>query len=409
MKIGFFTDRYFPQTDGVAVSVDLFAKALRKLGHEVTIFCPQAPIGMKRHESGVVRFRSIPSVWYEDYRDTFPWTAANIHKIREYDLDIVHIHTPAQIGILGLRVALTDGIPIVSTYHTDLVEYLSVYKHIFWGLVPATFAGLLFIKDLRTIRNILVEFRHSVGSRQITKQFLKNGLTIFHNYCDLVIAPSQKIANLLKSYHTKSPIVVLPTGIDTHEKPAHWNLRDDIAATDDTKIVMFAGRIGKEKNLDLAIKAFAHVVKKLPDTHMILIGDGPYREQLEYLCEELGIDSQVHFMGMQPHARVLAAMSQSDLFVFPSLTDTQGLVLNESAMMRLPMIWCDPDISAVTINNETGLLSKPTIISFAHQMTVLLNKNTKQMKQAAYKAAQSITIDRQAKDLADQYQLLLED
>lgn len=408
MKIGFFTDRYFPQTDGVAVSVDLFAKALRKLGHEVTIFCPQAPIGMKRHESGVVRFRSIPSVWYEDYRDTFPWTAANIHKIREYDLDIVHIHTPAQIGILGLRVALTDDIPIVSTYHTDLVQYLSVYKHIFWGLVPATFAGLLFIKDLRTIRNILVEFRHSVGSRQITKQFLKNGLTTFHNYCDLVIAPSQKIANLLHSYHTKSQVVVIPTGIDAHEKPANWDLRKSILAKDDAKIVLFAGRIGKEKNLELAIRSFAHVAKKLPSAHVVLIGDGPYRNQLEYLAEELGIDKQVHFMGMQSHARVLAAMNQSDVFVFPSLTDTQGLVLNESAMMRLPMIWCDPDISAVTINHKTGLLSKPTITDFASKVTTILSQDTKEMKEAAHKAAQSITIERQAKVLADQYQNLID-
>jgi 1,2-diacylglycerol 3-alpha-glucosyltransferase len=88
MKIGFFTDRYFPQTDGVAVSVELFAKALRKLDHEVIIFCPQAPLGMKRQESDVVRFRSIPSVWYEDYRDTFPWTVANIRKVRDYNLDI---------------------------------------------------------------------------------------------------------------------------------------------------------------------------------------------------------------------------------------------------------------------------------------------------------------------------------
>jgi glycosyltransferase involved in cell wall biosynthesis len=287
---------------------------------------------------------------------------------------------------------------------------LRVYKHIFWGIVPATFAGLLFIKDLRTIRKILNEFRHSVGSRQITKQFIKNGLTVFHNYCDLVIAPSQKIAKLLESYHTKPPVVVIPTGIDIHEKPAKWNLREFIFIPDDSRILMFTGRLGKEKNLGLAIRALAHIASKMPDLHMVFIGDGPYRTQLEYLSEELGIGNIVHFLGMQPHNRVLAAMGQSDLFVFPSLTDTQGLVLNESALMGLPMIWCDPDISAVTINHETGLLSKPTITAYAHQITTLLGNNEllETMKSAAHQAALAITIDLQAKALAKQYAQLIE-
>ncbi len=121
MKIGFFSERYFPQTDGIVYSIDSFRKQLEAMGHEVYIFAPSPNLRFKETDPYIIRFPAIRGIGFEDYMGKFPWTPQAYRHAHRLKLDIIHLHTPSEMGIFGLAVGLKDDIPIVTTYHTDLL------------------------------------------------------------------------------------------------------------------------------------------------------------------------------------------------------------------------------------------------------------------------------------------------
>lgn len=408
MKIGFFTDRYYPQTDGVAVSVDLFAKALHQMGHEVIIFCPQGPEKLPNEPTNIVRFRSAPSIWYEDYRDTFPFTPLSLRKAKSYELDIVHVHTPGMIGMLGIRIAREYGLPLVATHHTDIEQYIKVYKRIMAGFVAVLFLAPALMKASKAYPESLRSLKPQRSARSWNRHVIRHNVKLFYDFCDVVIAPSPKIATLLHGYGLSSPVEVLPTGIDTTENIPDWDMRKHLKLNKDDLILVYVGRLGEEKNLSLTISALPAVIKTIPNTHLVLVGDGPYSGELKQLTNDLALDEHVHMLGMLPHAKALAAMKASDIFVFPSTTDTQGLVLNEAAWVGLPLIWCDDNISTVTTNHRTGLLSNSNRNDLAKNILYLAQHHNlrEQMSSESHQAAQKITIKEQAEKLLTIYSKL---
>ncbi len=411
MKIGFFTDRYYPQVDGVAVSVDLFAKELRKLGHEVIIFCPQGKRKDRKHEDHVVRFPSIPAIWYEDYRDTFPWTRANIAMVKHYNLDIVHIHTPAQIGMLGMLIAKQQNLPIVTTYHTDIEQYSKVYKRIVVGVLMGTVVGSAVLRDSnmikRGIKSILPNRKINRWNRKVVIQ----NLTTYLNLCNLVISPSKKITHKLHEYHTTSRVVTLPTGVDPEETTSSINYhpRTVFGIQKHDPLLLFVGRLGEEKNIQQILRAMPHVLDKHPGAHLLIVGDGPYAEELKAETHNLGLEQSVHFTGLLDRAETFSCFSQADLFVFPSTTDTQGLVITEAAIKSKPIVFVDDEISPVTIDHETGLQADGTTRGLTKAIIHLLDKPTMREKYgaAAREEAMKITIAKQAEKLHKFYQSVL--
>src|SRR6266567_8184241 len=124
MRIGFFSDRYLPLTDGIAYSMEDARRELEKLGHEVYIFAPKP--GLRYHETSprVIRFPAVKGLFFDDYRTSLffpPQTSRQIDKLK---LDLIHFHTPGQIGLFGAVYALRHNVPLVTTYHTDLYEYV---------------------------------------------------------------------------------------------------------------------------------------------------------------------------------------------------------------------------------------------------------------------------------------------
>lgn len=409
MKIGFFTDRYYPQVDGVAVSVDIFAKELIKLGHEVTVFAPEAAKKKRDQQdpSYVVRFKSFPSIWYEDHRDTMPFTPATIKKVKDKDLDIVHIHTPAQVGMLGLRVAKEDNIPTVVTHHTDIDQYAKIYKKIMLGILVGILIGPALLKSKEHYKEILPNLKPKRSFQKWNRKLIIESVGLFYSSCDAIIVPSVKMEKSLIDYGKFNNIKVLPTGIDLDEAQAvtDFNPRDKYKIAKDAPLLLFVGRLGKEKNIQLIIKSMPKILAQNPNTRLLIVGDGPYAEELKTLAKELRLSKNITFAGLFDRAKTFASFKAADIFCFASMTDTQGLVLNESAIESKPVVFLDHEISPLAQDGKTGIQAKNTTTSFANACLKLINNKdlAKKYGENAKKLALDISIEKQSKKLVNIY------
>jgi 1,2-diacylglycerol 3-alpha-glucosyltransferase len=304
LRIGFFSDTYTPQINGVVTSVRLFAEALERQGHEVYIFAPtpRQPTDTDR----IVRIPSIPFALQPEMRLASIYSQQAYRLARRADLDIVHSHDPFAIGLFGLAVARRSRIPYVHTYHTLYPEYV-----------------------------------HYVWETRFTRAMAERLSREWCDQCDLVLAPSTKIEKALAEWGVTSRVELLPTGVDgarfAHTDPAAVAaLRARFAIPETDRLLVFVGRIGLEKNLDLLVEAIARV--KTPGARLLLVGNGPYRRELEAHIAALGVGDRVTFTGYLQGAEVAAAYAASDALFFASLSETQGLVVAEAMASGLPVV-----------------------------------------------------------------------
>ncbi len=410
MKIGFFTDTYAPKVDGIAISVELFRSELVKLGHEVYIICPAAPGRAKSTKPHEIRLPSWPGPWYEGARDTFPWTPGNIDRIKALDLDIVHTHTPNQIGMLGLQIAVAAGIPLVTTYHTDTEQYAKVYKRFFPGIVSMLLLTPILIKDFSLYRQALPSLKPESNIGKWNQRMVRNLIRTYMNYSTLIIAPSPKMARLLESYGVNRPITVLPTGLSAPVKPATGDFRQKYGLPKDAQLMLFSGRLGGEKNIELFIRTAAVLGRSHPRAHFVLAGDGPHRPKLEQQIKRAGLTERFVLTGMISKAELARAYHAADVFFFPSLTDTQGLVSSEAAQAGLPLVWVDDEISPVTRDGVDGYRVEPNAAAAAKAVARIIDDPAlaKRFTTESRRLAGTIGAAEQARKLAESYEKILE-
>ena len=252
MKIGIFSDTYYPQINGVATSVLLLKEYLEKKGHEVYVFTttdPKAPV----HEERVARYPSIP------FSNTGRRIAAVLYPaieraFKRNDFDIIHTHTEFSIGILGRRLARSLEIPHVHTMHTiyeDYTHYIARWK----VLTPV--------------------------NRALARKYTAS----FCNSADRVIVPTEKTKELLLSYGVSRKIEVIPTGLRLERfaksawKPEEVEkAREGLGLGKNDMAVIYIGRVSKEKNLDEIVSAMAAYLPFHQDVKLVLVGDGPERK-----------------------------------------------------------------------------------------------------------------------------------
>ncbi|MGL9815640.1 MULTISPECIES: glycosyltransferase family 4 protein [Enterococcus] len=302
MRIGFFTDTYFPQVSGVATSIRTLKNELEKQGHEVYIFTTTDPEA-DEFEKDIVRMPSVPFVSFTDRRIVVRgiWFAYQIAK--ELELEIIHTHTEFGAGFLGKMVANRLRIPVVHTYHTMYEDYLH------------------YIANGKVVRPTHV------------KHFIK----MFVNHSTGVVCPSKRVVDTLKRYEVDVPMRIIPTGIDV----SHF-VRSDITEEDtnllrtklgiqkDELMILSLSRISYEKNIHIIVQQFPEILMSYPAARLVIVGKGPYREDLEKLTQELGIEEYVQFTGEVPHEEVAYYYHAADYFVSASTSETQGLTYAEA-------------------------------------------------------------------------------
>lgn len=298
MNIGIFTDTYFPQVSGVATSIKTLKDDLERKGNSVYIFTTTDPhVPDDAVEPNVFRFTSVPFVSFTDRRVAVRGMFHAYHVAKELNLDIVHTQTEFSMGYIGKFVARQLKVPTVHTYHTMYESYLH------------------YIMNGHLLRPYHV------------KQFMRAYL--YH--VTAVITPSDRAEESLQRYGVKQPITVIPTGVDLTQFKAAKNpkLREQLGLAD-VPVLLSLSRVAYEKRIDKVIDAMPAIVEACPEVVLLVVGDGPAREDLEKQTRELQIQDHVRFIGEVDHSEVPDYYRAADIFVSASDSESQGLTYIEA-------------------------------------------------------------------------------
>lgn len=376
MRIGLFTDSYRPYVSGVVRSIETFTAELSGLGHEVFIFAPAYP-DHGRREGNVFRFLSLPAPVRNGFRLGVPLSLRVRGTVAALGLDLIHAHSPFLMGHLGARCARHAGLPLVFTYHTLYHEYAHYVP-----LLPAVARG--------------VALRWSLA---------------FCNRSDLVIAPSPSIRTFLRTHQVRTPIEVVPTGIFPERfrgRDPGWLRRR--FALPEGPVLLYGGRLAREKSLPYLLRAFSRLREAVPAAHLVLVGDGPIAAELRRLAQDLGIASSVTFTGQMVDEDLYNCYAGADVFVFPSVKETQGIVILEAMAAGLPVVARDAFGTRDVIDEgRDGFLCRGGEEDFARLVARLIKDPVlrREMGRAARRKAERLSARAMARRLAAVYEELL--
>ncbi len=304
LKIAIFSDSALPVLNGVSISIDSLISELRNRGHSVHLFTSRHPKASKG-EPNTYRFRAIETPWTKGYPLAFPPFYRMLLRFRKHRFDVIHTHTPFTIGFVGMRWAESHEIPIVSTYHTLYDRYVHYIPYF---------------------------------PRRYLRFKLAKHTNFYYNHVQHVITPSEAALKWLRRHSVTTPATVIPTAALPRRFFDRSETRLKLAIPADQKILLYVGRLAKEKNMATLFEMAALAFREDPQLRLWLVGDGPYRAECVRLARELGIGDRVKFVGFVPREEVDAYYAAADLFVFCSITETQGLVVQEAMQYGLPAI-----------------------------------------------------------------------
>lgn len=325
LRIAIFSDSCLPILNGVSVSIDALVTELRNRGHSVHVFTTAYP-GYKDPDPNTYRFRAIYTPWTGTYPMAIPPVLGVLRKFRKHTFDIIHTHTPFTVGYCGLRWAESHEIPIVATYHTLYDRYAHYIPYF---------------------------------PRRYIRFKIAKHTNYYYSRVDHVITPSIAAFRWLRRHSVKTPTSVIPTGAPGRAFLDRSEMRQKLGIPPGQRVLLYVGRIAREKNLATLFQMAALAFAKDPSLRLWLVGDGPYRHALAEMARELGIGDRVRFVGFVPRAEVDHYYAACDLFVFSSITETQGLVVQEAMTYGLPAVAvAGGGASAAIVDGENGFVVK---------------------------------------------------
>ncbi len=312
MKIAFFTETFLPKVDGIVTRLTKTIEYLVKNGDDVIVFCPE---GSPNNYKGakIIGVAAMPLPLYPELKLGLPGPAVS-EALEEFQPDLIHVVNPAVLGLGGIWLAKTNNIPLIASYHTHLPKYLEHYgmgmlEPLLWELLKAA-----------------------------------------HNQALLNLCTSTAMVNELESKGIRRT-ALWQRGVDTNSfKPEYRNqtMRAKLLGKypDTGSLLIYVGRLSAEKQ----IERIKPVLENIPDASLALVGDGPYRNQLEKIFE----NTKTNFIGYLAGEELASAYASGDIFLFPSSTETLGLVLLEAMAAGCPVIGANkggiPDIINDGIN-----------------------------------------------------------
>jgi glycosyltransferase involved in cell wall biosynthesis len=378
MRIGMMADIYKTQVSGVTNSIALSKRWLEKEGHEVYIFT-FGDDDVVDNEKNIIRTTGVPVVDTGIYLN-LRYNRQARHLL--YSMDITHVHHPFVSGSLAMRYCVPRNIPIVFTNHTRYDLLTQAYLPI----LPET----------------------------IGEAALKAYLAPFYRACDLVIVPSPSMRQVMEQHFGLiSPVEVIPNGLDLtpYRREIRPVDRSSFGFSANDVISIYVGRLSPEKSLSLLLRAFYGVAMTYEHVRLLVVGDGPERENLEAQVKYMNIGAKVFFTGMVDYKEIPSFLASSDIFVTPSSSETFGLSTVEGMAAGLPTLGIDaPGTGDIIEDGVTGLVTSDDLAVFTAKL-VLLSTNHELRKVMGKQAVQaSIKYDIQTTTavLLRHYQQLVE-
>jgi glycosyltransferase involved in cell wall biosynthesis len=319
--------------DGVTRVLYRTIAALKETGIESVFFSPIIP---PREEQPVPMFE-VPSVMvplYKDYRFAFPGQKHFEAKLTAFDPDLIHINSPCSLGYAALRYGQRKGLPVVATYHTHFPSYAKYYR-----VRALEMFGWTYLRNL-------------------------------YNDCARVYIPSDPVRKELRR-HGFTTTELLPHGVDAGEfnpsyRSEEWRRENGLSGK---TVLLFAGRLVWEKDLRVLADAYRTITARRNDVAFVLAGDGPIRAELQQMMPG------ARFLGHQSGSAMARAYASSDVFVFPSTTETFGNATLEAMASGIPPVCAREGGAAGFVTmGATGLLAEPRDAGdFARQVMYLLD------------------------------------
>lgn len=362
MRILIFSNAYKPTVSGVVTSIELFRQGLLDAGHEVFIVAPEYK-DYQDQEPYIFRFPALDMRDQVDLSLVLPFKSQMTPIVRGVKPALIHSQHPVWMGHLAADFARDYHLPLVFTFHTRYVEYAKKY-------VPLA----------HTLSGLVTE--------EIIRHYLES--------CTHIVAPTPTIRDLINNeYGTDVPVSVVPTPVDLsqYRNLAPMRVRTNLGL-EETELLLYVGRLAEEKNLDFLLRAFARIATIRPKARLLLVGKGPHEHKLRLLSEKLGLVGRAIFAGSIPHTEVPHYAAAADLFVFPSLLETQGLVLIEAMAAGTPVVALEAPGSLDVLAEGGGLLVPDQEDAFVEAILGLIGSDNE---------GRLCTLQRQAKKVVQRY------
>lgn len=313
MKVALFTETYLPHINGVVTHVKILRDGLEELGHQVLIVTADADTQQHYIEDSVLHCPAHTSKKFYGFGLAAPISRSRLRLIREFDPDIIHIHNEFGIGLSGILASKILHVPLVYTLHTMYDDY--IYYIAPKPLVPTT----------------------TRLSHKYTK-FLAiqaNALT----------GPSKKCEEYFRLAGVKKDVNVIPNAVEldqfapyTVNEDTKIQLRHNYDIAPDAFVACFVGRLGREKSVDVLLDFWSQGITPQDHFHLMIVGDGPAKEELEEQTQRLGIQDSVTFTGKIPHEELPPYYALADVYITASLSDTNSISMLEGMCSGLPVL-----------------------------------------------------------------------
>ena len=327
MKVLITTDLYTTNTNGVVTSVHNLMEELERKGHEVRVLTVSERLRSHK-EKNVYYIKSVPlGAVYPDVRMPISYRHRYLRELIAWKPDVIHSQCECFTYQFAGYISKKTHAPIVHTYHTLYEQYVTY-------VFPSQRIGAYFVGVLSRLRLRKAE---------------------------AIVAPTQKVESVLKTYGIRNPIHVIPSGIALEQHKERISpeerqaQRSALGIPQDHTVLLNLGRLGTEKNLTELIQLFALALRHQDTLTLLIVGDGPAKNELEELAQNLGIRERVIFTGMVDPTEVHKYYQLGDVFVSASTSETQGLTYIEAAANGLPLL-CrrDPCLDGVLVEGKNG-------------------------------------------------------
>lgn len=373
MRIAMLTNNYKPFVGGVPISIERQVRALKALGHEVVIFAPDYED--QREEEGVIRCRIQKKRMRNGmvYPRFFCPEIERVFRVQKFDC--IHVHQPVYMGNTALHLGKKYRIPVVYTYHTryeDYLHYLPLFRE-------EDKAGV--------IRHFLIR----IARERILPWYMR----WFTNQCDMVLAPTKGMKRNILLNGTSTVVEVLPTGLGDEF------FQDDKEKAEEVwkqygkgKQYLFStvSRLEEEKNLYFLLEGVRRLKEEgLEPFRLLVIGEGSLKEKLKQTVADWKLEDSVTFTGNIPNQEIAAYLQASDLFLFSSKSETQGIVIQEAMASGCPVVAVKASgVEDAVEDGINGYLSKEDVQEWCMKIWKALEGPGRQkMREEAKRSASS--------------------
>lgn len=385
MRIALFSETYVPEVNGVVAHVKVLKEGLEQLGHQVLVVTTDAKAHKHYVSKGVLYCpgKKIKKVY--GYGAALPMNTKRYKYLKQFNPDVIHIHTEFGIGLFGLLAAKLLKKPVVYTLHTIYDEYL-------YYLVPKALT-------------------------KVGKEVFYRYIRYIANNADVIIGPSKKSEAFLKRAGVNKKLEIIANGVDI-QKFSPYNvsqidrdkLRDAYQIPRDCMLACTITRLGKEKSIDVLLQYSKDYIEKNDNFYIIIVGDGPAKKDLEKLAVELGIANRVVFTGKVLNQHIISYYGASDVFITASLTEINSISMLEAMAMGLPVLQRYDEINKDQVVEGVNGYTFTNSASMAAKLNELANMNNSQMLELKHSVRESV-VNKGLKDVAEnvlkQYQRVI--